>query len=109
MNIHPYTDYEWNTLTHVILKLDNKWDPTIFDYIIDDDDAGNDDWCDTIPDISTRHSESLFDSTGEYKHRHSIHGIDIIIIILKIEFSQMTQYVMMSMNIIHITHIKLIL
>ena len=76
MNIRPYTDDEWNTLPHVILTSYDEWNPTILDYSINDD-AENDGWCDEILDISTRHNESLFDSTGEYKHRHIVHGIDI--------------------------------
>ena len=77
MNIRPYTDNEWNTLPHVILTSDDECDPTILDHHIDDDDAENDDWYDAISDISTRYNESLFDSTGEYKHRNIVHGIDI--------------------------------
>ena len=45
--------------------------------MIDDDDAKNDEWYDTISDTSTRHSDTLFDSTGEYKYRHIVHAIDI--------------------------------
>ena len=59
------------------LTLDDEWDPTILDYITDDDADDNDDWHDVILNISTRHNNSLFNSTGEYKHRHIIHGIDI--------------------------------
>ena len=25
----------------------------------------------------TRHNDTLFDSSGEYKHRHTLHSIDI--------------------------------
>ena len=77
MNIYPQTDDEWNTLPHAILTSDDEWYPTILDYSIDDDDADNDNWYDAIQDISTRHNESLFDSTGECKQRHIIHYIDI--------------------------------
>ena len=77
MNIRPYTDDEWSTLPHVILTSDDKWDPTVLDHSIDDDDADNDDWYDAIQNISTRHNEPLFDRTGEYKQRHIVHGIDI--------------------------------
>ena len=64
MDIRPYTNDEQNNLPYVILASDNEWDPTILDYSIDDDGADNDDWYDTIPDISTRQNDSLFDSTG---------------------------------------------
>ena len=47
------------------------------DYSIDDDDADNDEWYDEISDESTRQNDTLFDSTGEYKYRHIVHGIDI--------------------------------
>ena len=77
MNIRPWTDDEWNTLPHIILISYNEWDPTILDCSIGDDDADNDDWYDEISDISTRHNDALFDSTGEYKYRYIVYGIDI--------------------------------
>ena len=42
MNIRPYTNDKWKILPHVILKSDDEWYPTIYDYVIDDDDADND-------------------------------------------------------------------
>ena len=54
-----------------------EWVPTILDYSIDDDDADNDEWYDLISDYSTRHNDTLFDSTREYKHMNIVHGIDI--------------------------------
>ena len=77
IHIRPYTDNEWKTLPDVILTSDNEWEPTILDYSIDDDDAENVEWYDVISDESTRHNDTLFDSTGEYKHRHIVHGINI--------------------------------
>ena len=77
MNIHPYIDNAWNTRQYVILTSDDARNPTILDYSIDDNDAANDYWYDAIPDISTRNNGSLFDSTGEYKYRYIINGIDI--------------------------------
>ena len=73
MHICPYTDDEWKTLPHVILKSYDEWDPIILDYSIDDDYADNDEWYDTISDDTTRHNDALFDSTREYKHRHIVH------------------------------------
>ena len=67
MNIHTYTDDEWKILSHVILTSDDEWDPTILNYSIDDEDAENDEWYDAISDNSTRHNDTIFDSTGEYK------------------------------------------
>ena len=47
-------------------------------FIYDDADEGNnDDWYDAIFDTSTKQNDPLFDSTGRYKHRHIIYGIDI--------------------------------
>ena len=79
MNVRPYTDDELNTLPHVILASDDEWDPAIIGYnIYDDADEGNnDDWYDAIFDTSTKQNDPLFDSTGRYKHRHIIYGIDI--------------------------------
>ena len=77
MNVCPYTNNNWNTLPHIILVSYDEWDPTILDYSIDDDAADNGDWYDEISDISTRHNDKLFDSTGEYKYIYVIYGIDI--------------------------------
>ena len=78
MNIHPYTDDEWKKkLAHIILTSDDESNPAILNYSIDDDDSDNEEWYIEISDDSTRHNDTLFDSTGEYKHRHIVHGIDI--------------------------------
>ena len=48
MNIRPYADDEYDTLPYVILTSDDEWDPAILDYSIDDNDADNDEWYDSI-------------------------------------------------------------
>ena len=31
--LQPYTDDEWDALPHVILTIDNNWDPLILDHV----------------------------------------------------------------------------
>ena len=59
MNILPYTDDEWNTLPHIILTSDDKWDSTILDNSLYDDDDDNDDWYNIILDIFTNHNDII--------------------------------------------------
>ena len=65
MNIRLCTDNKWKILPHVILTSDDERDPTILEYSTDDNDANNDEWYDAISDDSTKHNDTLFDSTGE--------------------------------------------
>ena len=37
ITIHPYTDQEWKESPHVIWTSDAKWDPSVLDNVIDDD------------------------------------------------------------------------
>ena len=38
VNLRPYTDKEWKTLSRVILTSDVTWNPTILDNIISEDE-----------------------------------------------------------------------
>ena len=47
MDIHPYTDSEWDTLLHVFLTGETDWDPSILDH----DHADDDQWADALSDL----------------------------------------------------------
>jgi hypothetical protein len=63
LGMRPYTDDEYESLSHVILTSDVDWDPRVLDFDIDDKDA----WYDAVSD-NVNHCE-LFDAFGNYKGR----------------------------------------
>ena len=73
MTLRPYTDDEWNDLPHVVLTGDTDWDPSVLDNEIDDDEN----WFDVVSDFTDANSNQLFDLWGNYRHRHTVHCIDI--------------------------------
>ena len=49
LKIRPFTDKEWETLTHITLTSDEVWDPTSMDYGGDNGDT----WYDTVQEHDT--------------------------------------------------------
>jgi hypothetical protein len=62
----PYTDEEWETLPHVIMSIDQDWDPTILDHVMDEDEQ----WFDALEDPIVHPGNSDIDEYGKYRHRH---------------------------------------
>jgi len=63
LKLRPYTDEEWESLPHVIMTSDADWDPSVLDYIYDDEDPI---WYDAMEPGSYD-----FDEYGDYRH-HTI-------------------------------------
>ena len=74
MDLRPYTDNEWSTLSHVILTAETLWDPSILDNNITDDDE----WYDSASDVPHGSLNPLFENKGNYNMRHEVHSIRII-------------------------------
>ena len=70
VNLRPYTDKEWNILTHIIIISNITWDLTILDNIISEDERWFDAVSDHVEDISP-----LFDIYGDYSQRHEVHNV----------------------------------
>ena len=60
--LRPYTDKEWETLPHVVWTSDMKWDPSVIDHKITD----NNEWGDYHNDQGFTNNENPFDICGEY-------------------------------------------
>src|SRR5687767_4043023 len=63
VSIRPYTNKEWDKLSHVILTADVDWDPSILDHELED----GEEWFDTMQDIPEFDPDPLFDEVGDYK------------------------------------------
>lgn len=68
MSLRPYTDQEWDTLPHVFMTHDLKWDPSVLDYQLDD----KDDWHDAVTHLEVDPHFNLFDEFGNYRHRVNV-------------------------------------
>ncbi len=64
MDMVKPTDQEYSSLSHVVLTLDSKWDPTLLDSQFDPEVE----WQDAQEDDET--FDSHFDDTGFYLHHH---------------------------------------
>jgi len=62
VSLHPYTDEEWESLSHIILTSDVDWDASVLDHDLDDSET----WFDAISDIPTAPPHTLFDELGDY-------------------------------------------
>jgi len=62
VNLHPYTDDEWDSLPHVILTRDMDWDPSILDCDYEDSDTWHNALSDPLPALS----DSCFGEFGDY-------------------------------------------
>jgi hypothetical protein len=65
LKTHPYTDQEFETLPHVILISELKWDPSVLDHGFKEDEQKGD-----PPAFDT-----LFDEVGDFKQRVSLHHL----------------------------------
>ena len=63
INLRPYTDEEWETLPTVVMTSDVKWDPSVMDCNISDEDE----WYDAIEELEKDPDCELFDMEGDYK------------------------------------------
>jgi hypothetical protein len=62
----PYSDHEWDSLPHAILTGDQDWDPSVLDYVMDD----NEHWFDALDEPLILPGDRDFDEYGQYRHRH---------------------------------------
>jgi hypothetical protein len=58
LSIRPYTDKEWEDLTHAILTSEVEWDPSVLDHDFKEDEQWR-----AVPEV-----ESSFNEFGDYKH-----------------------------------------
>ena len=70
--IRPYTDDEWESLSHVIWTLDIEWGPSVLDHAL----SSNSDWYSSISDLEETIVHSPFDEFGNYKYHTQLHPID---------------------------------
>jgi hypothetical protein len=49
INMHPFTDEQWESLPHVIWTSDIEWDPCVLDHSLND----HDDWYDAISELES--------------------------------------------------------
>jgi hypothetical protein len=63
LNIHPYTDQEFETLPHVILTSELEWDPSVLDHEFKEDEQWGE-----APTINTQ-----FDEVSDYKQCIILH------------------------------------
>jgi hypothetical protein len=74
IQMHPYTDHEWDTLPHVVLTSDVDWDPTVLDHNL----TANNLWFDAVTDLEANPFCTLFDEFGKnYHHRILVQGTEI--------------------------------
>jgi len=65
INLHPYTDDEWDNFPHVILTGDMDWDPGVLDCNFEDSET----WHDALSKPSMALPNPWFDEFGDYcKH-----------------------------------------
>jgi uncharacterized protein (DUF2147 family) len=67
IDMHPFSDREWEELPHVILTSDEDWDPKVLDCEADDI------FYDTVSDLDTNLKMRGFSETGRYTRR-SVHA-----------------------------------
>ena len=48
MQVHLYTNMEWEELPDVVLRSDVSWDPAVYDSVLTDDDS----WYDDVADFT---------------------------------------------------------
>lgn len=65
MKLRPPTDFELQSLPHIILTSDNEWDPSVLDNKIDD---STDTWYNEDDNIES-FTHHPFDAIGTYKYR----------------------------------------
>lgn len=71
--MRPHTDEEWDTLPHVIWTDDNKWDSSVLDSCLTD----NENWFDAVSDLEGDILSSPFDEYGNFKCREAeLHFFD---------------------------------
>ena len=62
----PYSDHEWDSLPHVIPTGDQDWDPSVLNYVMDD----NEHWFDALDEPLTLPGDRDLDEYSQYRHRH---------------------------------------
>ena len=67
MAIHPYSDNQWDTLSHTVLTSDAEWDPSIFDTSGDSDDET---WYDAQTHLPVGPFCPTFNEFGEVRNAH---------------------------------------
>jgi hypothetical protein len=65
IQMHPYTDDEWDTLPHVFWTSDATWDPSVLDHDITD----GEEWVDALEIPQESPHTNLFDEFGTYLGR----------------------------------------
>ena len=72
LDMHPYTNEEWNELPHIHITCKEDWDPSILDHKQSDDQ----DWYNQLP--STPLLFPMFDEHGELHHHIEAHTSRVI-------------------------------
>ena len=68
MDMHPYTDKEWDELPHIHITREEDWDPSILNHEQSDDQ----DWYDQQPSMLLLFP--LFDERGDLYHHIEAHA-----------------------------------
>jgi hypothetical protein len=63
IQMHPYTDDEWDTLPHSVWTSDATWDPSVLDHDITDDEE----WFNALETLQDSPHINLFDEVGTYR------------------------------------------
>ncbi len=74
MAIHPYTNKEWEDLSHVILTSELDWDPGQLDLTLEH----NEHWYDAISDLIADPFTNLFDEYGDYQHWVEVQSTEVV-------------------------------
>jgi hypothetical protein len=69
----PYSNHVWDSLTHVIPTGDQDWNPSVLNYVMDD----NEHWFDTLDKPLTLPGDRDFDECSQYRHRHIAASTDM--------------------------------
>ena len=64
LKIRPYTDQEYESLPHVVLTSDDKWDPQSVDVNLSDDPN----WTNMVTSLRNDLINSPFDEYGRYRY-----------------------------------------
>jgi hypothetical protein len=72
LDIHPYTDAEFDTLPHVFLTSELEWDPSVLDHTFEDNTA----WGDINEAGNDLHPNTRFDEFGNYRKRVLVNHLD---------------------------------
>lgn len=64
MSIWPFTNKEWDDLSHVILTADVNWDPTIIHCELED----GEEWYDAMENLPELDPDPLLGKYGDYRH-----------------------------------------